>query len=164
MKPESILIALFAFFNTVNVILSNEQPTKEDPLKFAKDTGHIKEHLQHQYGFTNEQAEKYLKEYDAQTQFFVMHDYDNNTKLDGLELLKSMTHFHDEHEGEHENEEKKEEVDQTDTLVEFVDMILKDQDYNKDGYIDYPEYISYYTKFDEKNHAGTDVTTETPQA
>ena len=38
-----------------------------------------------------------------------MHDYDNNTKLDGLELLKSMTHFHDEHEGEHENEEKKEE-------------------------------------------------------
>ena len=39
MKPESILIALFAFFNTVNVILSNEQPTKEDPLKFAKDTG-----------------------------------------------------------------------------------------------------------------------------
>ena len=25
-----------------------------------------------------------------------MHDYDNNTKLDGLELLKSMTHHHDE--------------------------------------------------------------------
>jgi len=30
-----------------------------------------------------------------------MHDYDNNTKLDGLELLKSMTHFHDEHDDEH---------------------------------------------------------------
>ena len=25
-----------------------------------------------------------------------MHDYDNNTKLDGLELLKSMTHHHDD--------------------------------------------------------------------
>lgn len=33
-----------------------------------------------------------------------MHDYDNNTKLDGLELLKSMTHFHDEHEDEGQNE------------------------------------------------------------
>lgn len=38
-----------------------------------------------------------------------MHDYDNNTKLDGLELLKSMTHFHDDHEDEHKDEEKKEE-------------------------------------------------------
>lgn len=45
----------------------------------------------------------FLQEYDAQTQFFVMHDYDNNTKLDGLELLKSMTHFHEEHEDEDQN-------------------------------------------------------------
>ena len=42
------------------------------------------------------------------------------------------------------------EPDQTDMLVEFVDMILKDQDFNKDGYIDYPEYISYYTKYETK--------------
>ena len=30
-------------------------------------------------------------------------------------------------------------------------MILKDQDFNKDGYIDYPEYISYYTKFENND-------------
>lgn len=90
-----------------------------------------------------------LKEYDAQTQFFVMHDYDKNTKLDGLELLKSMTHNHhgDDSAGHHDEEHDKE--DSTDTLVEFVDMILKDQDYNNDGYIDYPEYINYYSKFDK---------------
>ena len=34
-----------------------------------------------------------------------MHDYDNNTKLDGLELLKSMTHFH---EHDDDQEDKKE--------------------------------------------------------
>ena len=34
-------------------------------------------------------------------------------------------------------------------------MILKDQDFNKDGYIDYPEYISYYTKFEAKNNEET---------
>jgi len=119
-----------------------------DPLKFAKDVGHIREHLKSQYGFNDEQADQYLKEYDAQTQFFVMHDYDNNTKLDGLELLKSMTHYHDDHEeGHHEESDK--EPDNADTLIEFVDMILKDQDYNNDGYIDYPEYINYYSKFDK---------------
>ena len=36
-----------------------------------------------------------------------MHDYDKNTKLDGLELLKSMTHFHDEHEEDHKDKENK---------------------------------------------------------
>ena len=39
MKFDScILFALVAIFNTINIISSNEQPTKEDPLKFAKDT------------------------------------------------------------------------------------------------------------------------------
>ena len=42
-----------------------------------------------------------------------MHDYDNNTKLDGLELLKSMTHFHDEHEDEGHQKENKEEGERT---------------------------------------------------
>eukprot|EP00794_Sanderia_malayensis_P016814 gene16814-18510_t len=116
-----------------------------DPRKLVKDVQHIKEHLKEEYGFNDEQAEKYLQQYDAQTQFFLMHDYDNNTKLDGLELLKSMSHHHDED----ESTEGKDETDQTDTLVEFVDMVMKDQDVNDDGFIDYPEYISYYTKFDK---------------
>ena len=35
-----------------------------------------------------------------------MHDYDKNRKLDGLELLKSMTHFHDDHEEGYKSESK----------------------------------------------------------
>ena len=27
--------------------------------------------------------------------YFKLHDYDNNNKLDGLELAAAMTHFHD---------------------------------------------------------------------
>merc|ERR1712151_410709 len=104
-----------------------------DPLKFTKDTGHIREHLKSQYGFDDKRADQYLKEYDAQTQFFVMHDYDGNTKLDGLELFKSMSHYHDENDpdtdGHHHGAENEPENTE-DTLVEFVDMILKDQDYN----------------------------------
>jgi len=121
---------------------------KRDPMTLIKDSQHIKEHLRSEYGFSEQQADDYLKKYDAQTQFFVMHDYDNNTKLDGLELLKSMTHHHEE--GSHDDDEHSTE-DQTDTLVEFVDMVMKDQDLNDDGFIDYPEYINYYTKFDRGN-------------
>ena len=33
-------------------------------------------------------------------QFFLMHDYDNNSRLDGLELLKGLSdHEHNEKEG-----------------------------------------------------------------
>merc|ERR1712062_57174 len=128
-----------------------DMENKKDPFKFAKDVSHIRQHLMEQYGFNDKQADQYLKEYDAQTQFFVLHDYDKNTKLDGLELLKSMTHYHDDHEDAGGHHDHDEESDNTDTLVEFVDMILKDQDYNNDGYIDYPEYINYYAKFDKSN-------------
>lgn len=30
-------------------------------------------------------------------------------------------------------------------------MVMKDQDLNDDGFIDYPEYINYYTKFEKGN-------------
>ncbi len=58
--------------------------------------------------------------------------------------------------------ENQDSSDQTDTLVEFVDMVMKDQDVNDDGYVDYPEYISYYTKFDKDTHS--EVSTDPPVA
>lgn len=33
--------------------------------------------------------------------YFKLHDYDNNNKLDGLELGAAMTHYEDPKEGEH---------------------------------------------------------------
>ena len=118
----------------------------KDRYNFVKDSDHIREHLKSQYGFDDKQANEYLKEHDTQTQFFVMHDYDKNTKLDGLELLKSMSHVHEHEEEGGNHDEAHTEPDNTETLIEFVDMILKDQDFNNDGYIDYPEYVNYYSK------------------
>ena len=31
--------------------------------------------------------------------YFKLHDYDNNNRLDGLELGAAMTHFHDDNNG-----------------------------------------------------------------
>ena len=64
-------------------------------------------------------------------------------------LLCPYLHFHFSYStGEDHSAE-----DQTETLVEFVDMVMKDQDLNDDGFIDYPEYINYYTKFDKVDDA-----------
>ncbi|XP_065653990.1 multiple coagulation factor deficiency protein 2 homolog isoform X1 [Hydra vulgaris] len=145
MQRSTLVLLILSWWSLLISKTLSDNSSKDDPLKFAKDLSHIKEHLMEQYGFDSNKADMYLKEYDAQTQYFIMHDYDKNRKLDGLELLKSMTHFHD-HDEEHKSETPT--VDNTETLVEFVDMILRDQDYNKDGYIDYPEYISYYSKYE----------------
>ena len=121
----------------------------KDRYKLMKDADHIREHLKSQYGMNNEQTDEYLKKHDTQTQFFVLHDYDKNSKLDGLELLKSMSHHdhdHEDEEGDHHHEDDHHEENQLTAFTEFVDMVLKDQDYNNDGYIDYPEYIQYYSK------------------
>lgn len=52
---------------------------------------------------TNKQTKTefdYLQETSSEVQFFLMHDYDNNSKLDGLELLQSLSHHkHSKDEG-----------------------------------------------------------------
>ena len=43
-----------------------------------------------------------MSDEDLQFHYFKLHDYDNNNKLDGIELMNAMTHYHDE-EGEGKN-------------------------------------------------------------
>lgn len=43
-----------------------------------------------------------LKETKSEVQFFLMHDYDNNSKLDGLEILQGLSHHeHSQEEGKY---------------------------------------------------------------
>ena len=128
---------------------NNGERKLKDRYKFIEDADHIREHLKIEFGLDDKQAEDYMKKHDTQTQFFVMHDYDKNTKLDGLELFKSMSDHYEHHhhpDGEGHGYDGNSEKDETDSLTDFVDMILKDQDSNNDGYVDYYEYMEYYTK------------------
>lgn len=36
-----------------------------------------------------------MSEEELEFHYFKMHDYDNNNKLDGVEIGKALTHFHD---------------------------------------------------------------------
>lgn len=56
---------------------------------FMMVCSHIAEHLD---GVVDQQ-DQYSEE-EMQFHYFKAHDYDNNNKLDGLELISALTHYH----------------------------------------------------------------------
>merc|ERR1711953_896936 len=74
-------------------------------------------------------------------QFFKKRDSDNNMKLDGLELLTALVEMEEDgnhHHGEHA--ENTEEFINREDYASIVDNILEDDDIDKDGYINWPEF------------------------
>lgn len=66
----------------------------QNPQQFGgeavRDEGHIKEHLEGKVDPTAHMTPEQL-----QFHYFNMHDLDKNGKLDGVELIKAITHFHE---------------------------------------------------------------------
>lgn len=94
------------------------------------DQEHIMEHLE---GVINK-PEVTMSPQELQLHYFKMHDYDGNSLLDGLELSIAITHVHKE-EGSEQLPPMSE-----DELISIIDGVLKDDDRNNDGYIDYAEF------------------------
>lgn len=69
-----------------------------------------------------------------------MHDADNNNKLDGCELIKSLIHWHEQGSSE-SGAQGENKLFKDEELVQLIDPILSMDDSNNDGYIDYPEFI-----------------------
>ncbi|XP_053679544.1 multiple coagulation factor deficiency protein 2 homolog isoform X3 [Anopheles nili] len=81
-----------------------------------------------------------MSEQELQFHYFKMHDSDNNNKLDGCELIKSLIHWHekDDSQSDHHHEP----VPYTDEqLSGIVDAVMKNMDRNNDGVVDWPEYV-----------------------
>jgi len=99
---------------------------------------HIKEHVQQ---LLTEEELKTLSKEQLEFYYFKLHDYDNNNKLDGLEMLGAMTHHRHKKDGE-EHVITRDDEPSEDTLAEAVDASLKALDSNDDGYIEYHEYYT----------------------
>jgi len=78
-----------------------------------------------------------MSDQELQFHYFKMHDADNNNKLDGCELIKSLIHWH-------EKDGKKEptEVYSDEQITSTVDFVINQMDKDKDGYISYTEFIT----------------------
>ncbi|KAM8809012.1 MCFD2 protein, partial [Eudromia elegans] len=96
----------------------------------VQDKDHIMEHLEG----VIEKPESEMSPQELQLHYFKMHDYDGNSLLDGLELAAAISHVHKEEGGEHTQAMKEEE------LISLIDDVLRDDDKNNDGYIDYAEF------------------------
>merc|ERR1719382_88062 len=98
---------------------------------------HMKEHQAH-IDTSN------MSEQELQFHYFKMHDSDGNNKLDGLELVKSLIHWHDEanHDPKSGQPVPEQKIFLDEELKNMIDPILESADKNKDGFIDYPEFIA----------------------
>ncbi|CAC5396745.1 MCFD2 [Mytilus coruscus] len=117
---------------------------------------HIKEHLKE----VVDKPEKEMTDDELEFHYFKLHDYDGNNKLDGVEVTKAITHFHDEDEGKGEGEHGAGEgnknehktppkVYSDDELTSIIDMVMKEDDLNDDGYIEYFEFVTAQRKAKE---------------
>ena len=107
--------------------------------KHVHDKDHIKEHLKE----VTDVKEEPMSDEDLQFHYFKLHDYDNNNRLDGIELGNAMTHFHEE-DGKESTTTYSDEQ-----LASMVDQILEEDDMNKDGYIDYTEFVGAQKRVEE---------------
>ncbi|VIO99569.1 EF hand family protein [Brugia malayi] len=111
----------------------------------VKNVEHIKEHLDGKLDQTANMTPEQL-----QFHYFNMHDMDRNGLLDGLELIKAITHFHEE------NRDSRQDASQlpavlTETEIErMLDPIFNSDDLNRDGFISYPEFSKAQKQRDEQ--------------
>ncbi|CAD6992578.1 unnamed protein product [Ceratitis capitata] len=114
-----------------------------------EERAHIQEHMQVPIDTSK------MSEAELQFHYFKMHDSDNNNKLDGCELIKSLIHWHvqgpnhKKEEDHHEPEEEKKSYSD-ETLTDIIDHVLKTMDFNNDGYVDYAEYRKSEDADDQK--------------
>ncbi|XP_019865650.1 multiple coagulation factor deficiency protein 2 homolog isoform X2 [Aethina tumida] len=92
---------------------------------------HEKEHIAEHFDVPIDTSK--MTEQELQFHYFKMHDADNNNKLDGCELIKSLIHWHGP-------SGTTKEILSDENLQNMVDDILKLMDKNSDGFIDYTEY------------------------
>ncbi|XP_065919885.1 multiple coagulation factor deficiency protein 2 homolog [Dysidea avara] len=122
------------------VVLGQEDHQEDEHFaNFLHSNDHIhnKEHLQeHLKDFTGDDMSLDSKnEEEIEFHYFKLHDYDNNNKLDGLELAAAMTHFHNE-----DGSKSKAPTLSDEQLAQIVDQVLNDDDINNDGYVHYYEF------------------------
>ncbi|XP_055383530.1 nuclear transcription factor Y subunit beta isoform X3 [Condylostylus longicornis] len=111
----------------------------------AANIQHEREHIQEHMAVPIDTSK--MSEAELQFHYFKMHDSDNNNKLDGCELIKSLIHWHVNDEQKHSEDDnnktdEKHEIQSytDDELSSMVDYVLQMMDKDRDGQIEYWEY------------------------
>ncbi|XP_048003127.1 mediator of RNA polymerase II transcription subunit 15 isoform X6 [Leguminivora glycinivorella] len=106
----------------------------EPQLLNAANIQHEREHIQEHMDVPIDTSK--MSEQELQFHYFKMHDADNNNKLDGCELIKSLIHWHG-HDGVKVESQM---VYTDDDLSQIVEGALGQADKDNDGFITYTEF------------------------
>ncbi|XP_035908304.1 multiple coagulation factor deficiency protein 2 homolog [Anopheles stephensi] len=117
-----------------------------------------------------EQSLTEMSEDEKNFYYFKLHDSDNNDNLDGLEMLHAATHHHSKPEGQLHGIERGSkdtaddrgpflEDEEFNHIIEVIDDFIEFADTDKNGLLNYPEYINAINLNDPN---GTPTTAATP--
>ncbi|XP_011643434.1 multiple coagulation factor deficiency protein 2 homolog [Pogonomyrmex barbatus] len=112
-------------------------PQKEVKLTQDAELLHDATHLKEDMGYIGNQLDfSKMSEQEIEFHYFQIHDIDNNTKLDGLEIFHALEHtLH-----ESDEEDTMQDTEQ-DLIIELIDKVLEEDDLNNDGYLEYVEFV-----------------------
>ncbi|EZA46438.1 multiple coagulation factor deficiency protein 2 homolog [Ooceraea biroi] len=121
--------------------VSHHHYKPQNDIKLTQDTEllHDTTHLKEDMGPVADELDfSKMTKQEIEFHYFQSHDIDNNTKLDGLELLHAIQHTFHEHANDEEDTIQSEDLP---WIVELIDKVLEEDDLNKDGYLEYVEYV-----------------------
>merc|ERR1719244_1475730 len=104
------------------------------------DLQHEREHMKEHMDVPIDTSQ--MSEQELQFHYFKMHDTDGNNKLDGCELVKSLIHWHDKDNHKAGTSSPPPRIFQDEDLSSVIDPIMETDDRNRDGFIDYAEFVA----------------------
>lgn len=113
-------------------------PKLTQDTQLLRDVEHIKEDVEGMGFKTN--VDKMSPE-ELEFHYFKLHDFDNNSKLDGLEILKAIQHTVHDETGTAEGEQQEGSKNQLEYFIDLIDQVLAEDDQDNDGFLSYGEYV-----------------------
>ncbi|KAK3597168.1 hypothetical protein CHS0354_038093 [Potamilus streckersoni] len=122
-------------------------PTSFNDPKVAQDQAHIKEHMKDEINMN-----KQMTPQEMEFHYFRIHDVNNDTQLDGIEILQAMSHMipppeltFTEKVGKSDEQIEAMKKDRQEGMLKYyidiIDRVLQIDDLDHNGYLSYPEYV-----------------------
>ncbi|KAL4711109.1 hypothetical protein ACJJTC_009480 [Scirpophaga incertulas] len=125
------------------------KPHGSDSLTADSQLLHDKVHIEEDSPELTAEALSRMTPEELEFHYFSAHDFDKNSMLDGLELLKAVYHTV-EHEGSdhHADDSIEPQASTLENFVALVDRTLEIDDNDGDGYVSYAEYRAARQRID----------------
>ncbi|XP_045164269.1 putative mediator of RNA polymerase II transcription subunit 26 [Mercenaria mercenaria] len=125
-----------------------QRPTSFNDPKITQDEEHLREHLKDEINLQNKAK---MSPEEMEFHYFRLHDTNNDTHLDGIEIMQAMAHMLPVPELELSEKLGKSKEQQEEMMKEryqgmqkyyedMIDRVLYDDDVDKDGYLTYSEF------------------------